>query len=170
MNLLSFIEAAFSDRSAPSHVVNDNAPETDIYDDARTFAGKAWQEVTCDDWSSHPDAVHGFSPEAFCYFLPGIYCAGIRENRPNLLVNDSLVMTLDRANSAGSWDEFFVARWTLLRDVECEATQRWLLWISDFDPSPIADSCLSRAFDTIALLRNRIHATPLAGRFRPRKR
>jgi hypothetical protein len=71
-------------------------------------------------------------------------------------------MDLDRSNTPSSWDDFFLERWPTLTPEECEATQRWLLWLADFDPPPIADASLSRAFDTVNLLASQKGATPLA--------
>ena len=163
MNLLALIEEAFAFRQAPLVVVKDHHPPTDEYEDAKAFQGKQWQEITCADLDQHFAAVHGFSPAAFCYFLPGIFSAGIREGRPDLLVNDSLVTTLDRGNAPSSWDDFFKARWPMLSSKECEATQNWLLWLAEADPPVISDASLSRAYDTLAVLANKDQATPLAG-------
>ena len=160
MDLLSFIKEAFSDRLAPQSVVEAGHPPTDEYEDALAFEGKFWNELTCSDLQKYHAATSGFSPEAFCYFLPGIYSAGIRENRPDLIVNGSLISSLDRGNAPNSWDDFFLERWPKLTPKECEATQRWLLWLSDSGKEN--DIALSRAFDTLTVLSNQQHAIPLA--------
>jgi hypothetical protein len=143
MKLLEFIADAFANRPVPHSVVTEDHPPSEIYDDALAFQGKHWQDITCSDLTRYTDAPFGFTPEAFCYFLPGIYSAGIRENQPDLLVNSSLIMCLDRSNTPSSWDDFFIVRWPTLNTKECEATQRWLLWLADFQPPVIADTSLS---------------------------
>lgn len=168
VSTLGFIENAFGRRARPARVVSAEHPPTEIYADAEAFAGKDWREITCQILDSHSDAVFGLLPEAFCYFLPGIFSAGIREARPDLLVNQSLIMTLDRGNSPASWDDFFRARWPKLTPAECEATQKWILWLEDFDPPPIEDASLSRAYDTMDLLARQDAAVPLAGKFSAR--
>jgi hypothetical protein len=164
VNLLAFIEDAFSARQKPKSVVRSGGRALDEdEEDALAFADKTWQEVTCTDLAKHTSAVFHFTPEAFCYFLPGIYSAGIRESRANLLVNDALIGCLDRSNMPNSWDDFFAQRWPKLNVKECEATIHWLLWLAEFEGSSFGDARLSRSFDTVNLLIARHGATPLAG-------
>ncbi|MEZ0260601.1 MAG: DUF6714 family protein [Alphaproteobacteria bacterium] len=158
--LLTFIAEAFKDRAMPETVIKAESPDSDLYEDAQEFTGKAWQQITCAELQQYYDAIFGFSPEAFRYFLPGIYCAGIRENQPNLIVNSSLVSCLDRGNAPNSWDDFFAKRWPQLSPKECEATQKWLLWLSDC--GACEDIALSRAFDTLNILANQKGAIPIA--------
>jgi hypothetical protein len=162
MSDLNFIEQAFAARARPEQVRDMTRPADEMYGDADAFAGMDWRDVTCALLDKHFDAVHGFSPAAFCYYLPGIYSAGIREGRPDLLVNHSLITQLDRGNAPASWDDFFRERWPRLTPQECEATQRWILWLEEFDPPPIADASLSRAYDTVDLLAHQAGATPIA--------
>lgn len=162
MDNLTFIEKAFAARARPEQVRDMTRPLDEIYGDADAFAGMDWREVTCAMLEKHFEAISGFSPAAFCYFLPGIYSAEIREGRPGLLVNDGLINTLDRGNAPASWDDFFRERWPKLTPMECEATQRWILWLTEFDPPPIADASLSRAYDTMDLLAHQAGATPIA--------
>lgn len=166
---MAAIEAAFSASKPPNHLVEQDHPETDEYSDALAFQGKTWMETACSDWEQYPAAVFGFSPEAFCYYLPGIYSAGIRENRPDLLVNYSLIGMLNRSNTPSSWDDFFIPRWPQLTTGQCEATQKWLLWLVEFDPPPIEDVALSRSFETVSLLAAQKGATPLAMKTPKRK-
>ena len=162
MSDLDFIESAFAARARPERVRDVSQPADDIYADADVFAGMDWRDVTCSMLDRHFDLIHGFSPNAFLYFLPGIFSAGIREGRGDLLVNQGLVMMLDRGNAPASWDDFFRERWPKLNPRECEATQRWILWLEEFDPPPIADASLTRAYDTMDLLANQAGATPIA--------
>lgn len=158
--LLFFIAEAFRHREMPKSVVKDGYPETDEYEDAQKFLGKKWEDLKCNELEEYCAAMAGFTPEAFCYFLPGIFSSEIRENRPNLLINDTIINTLNRSNTPQSWDNFFAARWPNLNAAECEATQMWLLWLSDY--GDYEDIVLSRAFDTLNLLTNQKTAIPLA--------
>jgi len=145
--------------------VKPDHPATGEYADALMFQGKNWKSVTCKDLETHIDAIYGFSPAAFCYFLPAIYSSGIRESRPDLLVNSALVQMLDRSNIPSSWNQFFIDRWATLNIKECAATHQWLMWLADLEPD--MDAELSRAFDTVDLISKRHIAVPLAARFRP---
>jgi hypothetical protein len=162
MSDLNFIETAFAARTRPEFVRDMTRPPDDLYGDADAFVRMDWRDITCALLDQHHDAIYGFSPAAFCYFLPGIYSAGMRESRPDLLVNQGLIMTLDRGNAPGSWDDFFRERWPQLTPQECEATQRWILWLEEFDPPPIEDVSLSRAYDTMDLLAHQAGAAPIA--------
>lgn len=158
--LLTFIAEAFKGRVLPQSVIEPERPSTDEYQDALSFAGKTWEQITCAELQKYYAATAGFSPDAFCYFLPGIYSSEIRENRPDLLINDVILNSLDRGNSPHSWDTFFAERWPKLSPKECEATQKWLLWLTD--SGRYNDAALSRAFDTLNLLANQKSAIPLA--------
>lgn len=162
--LLAAIRSAFSHRRKPESAVRDGAPNTDEYQDAATFNGKDWELVSCGDLENYPAAVSGFSAEAFCYYLPGILSAGLREGRADLLVNSALVYMLDRGNGPSSWDDFFIEHWGSLNKAECDATQRWLLWLSESEPPEFNDDELARAFDTLNVLSNKENAIPIASR------
>jgi len=162
MNDIDFIGQAFAKRARPKEVRDMSRPLDEIYGDADAFAGKDWCEITGALLVKYHDSISGFSPAAFCYYLPGIYIAGMREGLPDLLVNHALISGLDRGNTPGSWDDFFRERWPRLTPQECEATQRWILWLAEFESPPIADASLSRAYDTMDLLAHQAGATPLA--------
>jgi hypothetical protein len=178
INLLHTIEEAFSTRKKPSTVVNPDHSNDDDYEDALEFKDKTWKELTCEDLQRYYVAISFWLPEAYCYFLPGIYSAIIRENKPDLIVVGSIIGCLDRSNTPGTWDDFFAERWLQLTVKEYEATLEWILWLSDcyeaervracIGPDLRYESQLTRAFDTLNLLIARQGAVPLAGRF-PRK-
>jgi hypothetical protein len=165
MDLLEAIERAFEKRQRPASIIDALHASPESTKDAMAFEGVEWRQVTCAMLEKYFDAVIGFTPSAFCYFLPGIFSAGIRENRPDLLVNDTLISTLDRGNSAASWDSFFAARWPMLSPEECEAAQRWVLWLEEAVPAVIDEISLTRAFDTLDLLSKQNLATPIAKYF-----
>ena len=124
MKLLNKISAAFSTRISPTAVVQPDPPDTHEYKDALHFQGRDWRQLTCDEWASYSDAIYAFSPPAFCYFLPGMLSAPIREDKADLLITDALINMLDRSPNRETWDSFFVERWPLLRTAECRAVQQ----------------------------------------------
>jgi len=162
--LIDQIWRAFANRLKPTSVVPAGHPPTEIYSDAMFFASKTADELTSEALTQYFDAVAGFSPEAFCYFLPGILVATIRENRPDLIVAGAIIGQLDRSNMPSSWDDFFAQRWPLLNREECRAVQAWVVWLTECNPPVFDDNSLSRAFDTLELLANKDAATPLASR------
>lgn len=164
MMLIAQIENAFALRKLPKRVVDLAAPDTTEYNDARIFEGRTWRDLTCKDLDAHSDAVFGFTPEAFCYFLPGIFIAGISENRPELLVNASLIQMLDRTNVRSSWDEFFLLRWASLTSIECQAAQQWVLWLVDGPPLGLFEGSLDKALQTLQIIERQDVAVPFASR------
>lgn len=162
MTLLEEIESAFSEREMPLSTTKKNAPATDEYTEAQWFGGKHWKTLSCADFDRLPSAIFGFSPEAFCFYLPGIMTASVRENYPDLMMNQSIINMLDRIAAPSSWDDFFGARWPLLSPTECGAVQQWILWLTEFDPPIFSDGSLSRAYDTIELIALQRRAVPLA--------
>jgi hypothetical protein len=76
---LAPIAQAFAER-APPIVLTDSMQLTDgEYAEVMSFKGLRWQDVTFEQVQRCPDAVFWFSPEAFCYCLPGILSAALRE-------------------------------------------------------------------------------------------
>lgn len=155
MNTLQLIEEAFRHRRMPASFLISEQLAAHELDDVMSFWGKPWSCVTGAQLEKYFEAIFWFTAEAFCYYLPGILSAGIRENEPGLIVNHSLVNMLDRSPEPGSWDDFFVARWSQLTARECEATQAWTLWLSSCGDSSYSEIALARAFDTLELLKGR---------------
>jgi len=110
----------------PEAVLLPASPLTSDYLEALKFQGKKFTDVTYQDWEMNDCAISAFSPSAFCYYLPSIYCAGIIEERTDLLVIDSIIASLDRTADINLWDDFFYSRWGLLTVTELEATSIWL--------------------------------------------
>lgn len=158
VNRSRLIEEAFSHRRMPTLFLVSEQLAAHECDDVMGFWGKPWSSVTSLQLEKHFEAVFWFTPEAFCYYLPGIFTVGIKENKPWLIVNDSLVSMLDRSADPDSWDDFFLARWPQLTARECEATQAWILWLSSFEDGSRWEGALGRAFDTLDLLRQRATA------------
>lgn len=155
VNTLELIEEAFNNRRMPMLFLLSEQLAPHERDDVMSFWGKPWSSVTGAQLEKHFDAIFWFTAEAFCYYLPGILSAGIREDNPSLLVNHSLVNMLDRSPDPSSWDDFFFARWSQLTERECEATQAWILWLSSCEGSCYSENALTRAFDTLELLKGR---------------
>jgi hypothetical protein len=154
VNTLQLIEAAFTHRDVPRSFLGSEQLAAHEADDVMTFWRKPWWCVTGAQLETSFEAIFWFSPEAFCYYLPGIFSAGVHENNPWLIVNQSIVSMLDRSADPDSWDEFFCARWLRLTVKECEATQAWILWLSSFQDA-YPEPALGRAFDTLELLKRK---------------
>jgi hypothetical protein len=155
VNTLLFIEEAFSHRCMPRVFLVSEQLAAHEREDVMSFWGKPWSCVNGLQLEKYFDAISWFTPEAFCYYLPGIFTAGINEKKPWLIVNHSLVNMLDRSLDVASWDDFFFARWSQLTTRECEATQEWILWLSSFEDTSYSEVSLARAFDTLDVLKER---------------
>jgi len=162
MHLLDELESAFGHRARPGAVVRQGAPDTDVYTDAKFFHGLDWREVRAADFDTHTSAIFGFTPEAFCYYFPGVLAACVRENRPDMLSVDALLAMIDRSNMPNSWDDYFIERWGRLTARELNVTQKWLLWLSECGMPMTYENLLDRAFDTVERLSIRTLARPLA--------
>lgn len=114
-----------------------------------------WDAVSADSWELHYDTVSWFFPEAFCYYLPGICKTSIDENSPNLIAVTNVISMLDRSPNPDWWDDFFLARWSLLTVQECAAIQGWVYWLSSCSEKAISDDSLMRALETLELLKLR---------------
>jgi hypothetical protein len=152
MNLLNTLQQAFAKRQKPKQLVASDHPPTDIYDDATHFHDVLWINLTGNELERFSDAFYAFNPLAFCYFLPGVLCASIRENEPGLIIISGLIGMLDRSPDISLWDTFFLERWTLLSKSECEAIQEWVLWLAEFDDTSFTQDSLTRAYETLGLL------------------
>lgn len=150
MELTQHIIQAFSWRPLPNKVVADDAIDSELTRDALAFQGKTFTEVTAAEWQKHFDAIYGFSPDAFCYYLPSIMIATLHAPSMGLISTDSVIGMLDRSNMPNSWDIFFTERWLHLTQDEYSVVAAWLLWLTEHESwqAPI-----NRAFDTINLLK-----------------
>lgn len=153
IKLIKSIKDAFNTRPMP-HLFN--VPKqlaTHEYQDISEIVGKHWSTLEGSFLEKNFESIFWLSPEAFCYYLPGILSASIQEDNPNLIINRSIISMLDRSSDTGLWDDFFTERWLLLSEEECSAVQQWILWLLNHEDSPFDDSSLSRAFDTLSLLK-----------------
>lgn len=149
---LALLNEAFAGRTPPS-VMSDSRQLSDVeYDEVMSFEGVRWQEIPFDQVERNADAVFWFSPEAFCYYLPGLLAAGLRDNRWDSNAYDALIHMLDRSPEPDNWDDFFRPRWTLLSDAELEAVRAWVRWFESVQPDAFHDNTYERADDTLTLL------------------
>lgn len=151
---LDLISNAFSNR-APPLLLTDSMQLTDHeYAEVISFQGLSWQNVTFAQVERYPDVVFWFSPEAFCYYLPGILVAGLRENRWDTNAYDSLIDCLDRSPEPDYWDDFFLPRWPSLSAEEIDAVAAWVRWMTIVQPDDIHGNVYERVQDTLTLLKD----------------
>ncbi|NNE82976.1 MAG: hypothetical protein HKN28_03300 [Alphaproteobacteria bacterium] len=150
---LEKIVQAFAGRTAPS-VMTDSMQLSDAeYAEVRSFEGLRWQDVTFDQIQQCPDAVFWFAPEAFCYYLPGIMSAGLKEKRTDTNAYDSLIGCLNRSPEPNYWDDFFLPRWPLLTAAEVDAVAAWAQWLEIVEPDAYHTNTYERVQDTLTLLK-----------------
>ena len=151
--LLKALSAAFGERCRPEVLVGSDQLSKDELAEVMAFSGRHWSEVTCDLLEENRDALFWFSPEAFCFYLPGVLSCGIAEDRPDLLAYDAILGMLDRSPEPAYWDDFFLARWPLLSAEECEACQSWLRWLDSAGAELRREGSVFRALETLDLLK-----------------
>ena len=158
MNLIDTIESAFKNRKAPTILTNSKQLDDAEFQELMAFSHKEWDEINCSLLEENFEVINWFSPQAFCFFLPAICLAAIKEKMPDLLISDSIIQMLDRSPTPSYWDTFFVERWALLTPEECEAIQEWLLWLSSCEEVIYDELTISRAFDTLDFLKQGVTA------------
>ncbi|WP_219724824.1 DUF6714 family protein, partial [Xanthomonas oryzae] len=129
--LLDAIRKAFAERPKPSTIVSIDSTSTHEYTEAAKFEEVLWEEIDSDLMDKASDAIYGLSAEAFAYFLPGFLSTGLRHDRVDYLIYDSLISMLDRGMGEIGWGDFFSQRWLLLNQQELLSFSEWLLWLSD---------------------------------------
>ena len=149
---LTLIDTAFADRPPPSEMTNSMQLSDIEYEEVMSFEGLRWQDVAFDQVEKNADAVFWFSPEAFCYYLPGLLAAGLKENRWDTNAYDGLISMLDRSPEPDYWDEFFLPRWPLLSVQEIEAVRSWVRWFKNVLPEGFPSNTFERVDDTLTLL------------------
>lgn len=160
-NAIELIQSAFSDRAPPKEMTDSKQISDSEYAEVMSFEGLKWQEVSVSLVAQAPDAVFWFSPEAFCYYLPGVLTAGLRAQRSDLLYFDSLIGCLDRSPEPDYWDDFFYPRFTLLSAKEIDAVAAWAHWMEVVEPEGYHEFTYQRVQGTLELLRQRAATGPL---------
>jgi hypothetical protein len=153
---LTVIDAAFADRTPPSEMTDSKQLSDVEYDEVMAFECLRWQDITFDQIEQNADAVFWFSPEAFCYYLPGFLAAGLKENRWDSNAYDALIGMLDRSPEPDYWDDFFLPRWPLLSVQEIEAVRSWLRWFEHVEPEAFQSNTYERVDDTLTLLQAQV--------------
>ncbi len=149
---LDLIARAFTDRALPTTMTDSKQLSDAEYEEAMSFDGLRWQEVTFERIERNSDAVFWFSPEAFRYYLPGLLSAGLKENRWDANCYDALIGMLDRSAKPDYWDDFFLPRWPLLTAAELSAVAGWVGWLESAQPDAFHDNSYARVRETLALL------------------
>lgn len=152
---LDQVQSAFSDRAPPKKITDSKQLSDSEYAEVMSFEELKWREVSVALIEQAPDAVFWFSPEAFCYYLPGVLTAGLRAGRSDLLYFDSLIGCLDRNPEPDYWDDFFFPRFTLLSPEEITAVSAWAHWMELVEPDGYHELTYQRVKGTLELLRQR---------------
>ena len=149
---LHALGAAFASRAPPA-LMTDSLQLSDAeHDEVMSFEGVHWRDVTFDAIVDNADAIFWFSPEAFCFYLPGFLAAGLEAGRTDSNAYDALIGMLDRSPVPEYWDDFFAPRWTLLTAEEIEAVAAWATWLHAIEPSAFRDNAFERVQETLSLL------------------
>jgi hypothetical protein len=152
---LDQISFAFVDRAPPSVMTTSLQLSDYEYQEVMSYAGLHWRDVTFDQVVQNSDAVFWFGPEAFCYYLPGILAAGLKDNRTDSNAYDSLIGMLDRSPEPDYWDDFFLPRWTLLTPAEVESVAAWARWLEVVEPEAFPSNTYERVQVTLTLLKEK---------------
>jgi hypothetical protein len=152
---LEAIERAFARRRPPSVMTDSKQLSDSEYEEVMSFEGLRWQDVRFDLVERCSNAVFWFSPEAFCFYLPGLLAAGLKERRADANAYDSLIGLLDRSPNPDYWDDFFLPRWTLLTAEEIDAVGDWVRWLQLIEPAAFQPNTYERVQETLALLKDR---------------
>ena len=146
------INAAFADRMPPA-ILSDSKQLLEFeYDEVMLFDQMRWQDVEITHVEEAPDAVFWFSPEAFCYYLPGFLVAGLRENNVDSNAFDSIIGCLDRSPEPDNWDDFFRPRFAQFKTAELDGISAWVCWMEMMQPDTFHESTYQRVRDTLELL------------------
>ncbi|MDH3660351.1 MAG: hypothetical protein OEU92_10015, partial [Alphaproteobacteria bacterium] len=123
------------------------------YDEVMSFEGLNWRDVRFDLVERAADAVFWFAPEAFCYYLPGLLAAGIKEKRTDSNAYDALIGMLERSPEPDYWDDFFRPRWTLLTVEEIDAVSAWVRWLALVESDVAGGDVAAQVDDALTMLR-----------------
>lgn len=128
MILNNKIEIAFNSRQAPERLSSHPSTLLDEEPDIKQIVGKRWAELSKNDIERMADAIHFFSSEAFCYYLPGALLYGIQSNSRDYMVFENILNSLDRSPTPEYWNDKFIEHWGQLSTDELSAVQDWLHW------------------------------------------
>ena len=155
---LYLIEQAFAWRQPPQcyfiespQLVDEEKAEILFYQ------GKDWRSFTCASLHKYYEFLFLITPDAYCYCLPGVMSAVLRENQPGLLIVDFIIYELDRPPNPDNWDDLFLSRWTQFTLEEYNAIEQWLWWLYKQNPDGwlFNGDEICQSIDTLNLLRAR---------------
>jgi hypothetical protein len=164
MNLQEKIERAFAHRTIPLEVVHPaylDHIDSDV-EDALTFKGKHWREITRQHWSKY-NCAFWFLTQGALFLLsskPALHPTPSSLGPMDMAI-DKLIHSLDLTPPSSPADYPFECRLAGLTFDEYEAMKEWLLFMSENYPDLAigaarggAGDLFGRAFDTIAVLQN----------------
>src|ERR1700722_19734499 len=100
MTLKDKIEKAFAHRKMPAHAVEPEIVKRYVGDsdveDALSFRGKDWREISVAHWNKHWCALFFLSREALAYYLPSLLLIPLLRPLDHMdMAIDSLIHELD---------------------------------------------------------------------------
>ena len=147
------IEAGFAGRNPPALMYDSKQLLDFEYDEVMSFDQMRWQDVMLSHVDQAPGAVFWFSPEAFCYYMPGFLAAGLRENNVASLAFDSIIGCLAQAPEPDNWNDFFRPRFTRFQIAELDAILAWVCWMEMQQPDAFHENTYQQVRDTLELLK-----------------
>ena len=151
--VINLVTQAFFGRCRPT-VISDSVNLSNWEVDALSYISSFdWCDLSGDVCEKCFDVFSLLSPDAFCYYLPGVIKASVEEGQPNLIVVSAIVSMLDRSANQEWWDDYFFQRWSLLSVDELSAVEEWVYWLASIDIKAYSDDSLERAIDTLSALK-----------------
>jgi hypothetical protein len=155
MELMQLISSAFCWRQKPQNCIESLELSRDERNEVAAALNCDLKLLGAEALEHQFEAIYWLSPDAFCYFLPAIMLSGMRENVPSLIVYHSIVGMLDiHATSPSELDDFTRERFTRLTEIELNAVEHWLWWLSEQPQSGIAPDRIMRSIETVEMLRS----------------
>lgn len=151
----SLVHEAFESRSRPVLASDSRELTPDEKASVEQIFRLNWQDVTVSDWETHPDVISFLAPEAFCYYLPGLLDASVREQQPHMIAVLTVLFMLDRTPDEELWDNYFSKRWTRLTIHELTAVEAWVEWLSLIENLAVDELGLIRALVNLDLLKKK---------------
>lgn len=150
MNILCDIKRGFPEKGIPDSVVDLFANPTTEREDALSFSGLSWHEVSAENWEKNPDSIFFFTPEAFKYYLPSLLYVSAKHPDLWLRAADAFIGLLDISLDSIESNEFLLARLGLLSGNQKRIVVDWMLFFSN--KNTYSPSSLGRAFDVMTAL------------------
>jgi hypothetical protein len=144
------ITSAFAQRQRPKTVTTITV-NSELRDDALHFDGMDWSQVVAEDWRHWSDAISGFTPDAFLYFLPSLLIVSLDKSNLPLVAADVLISLLATSADPEIWHEHFSKRFQKLSLLELKALKDWTYIYLEGEPTT-EGSDFARVQETIVLL------------------